>query len=238
MTQADNRLIVPLDFSTRAEAENLVETLDDAVSFYKIGYQLAFGGDGLNLGRELIAAGKQVFFDLKLLDISNTVAKGVEAIANTGASMLTIHAYPQAMAGAVLAAKGSDLTLLAVTVMTSMDENDLMEAGYDRDVESLVGVRSFQAKELGMGGVVCSAHEAAMVDRVTQGTMSIVTPGIRPKGADIGDQKRVVTPKDALEFGSTHLVIGRPIYAAKDPIKAVQDILAEMASADLTNADS
>ncbi len=233
MSDADDRLIVPLDFSSRAEAENLVETLGDTVSFYKIGYQLAYGGEGLALGRELIDAGKKVFFDLKLLDISNTVAKGVEAIAKTGASMLTIHAYPQAMAGAVLAAKGSDLTLLAVTVMTSMDENDLMEAGYDRDVESLVGVRSFQAKELGMGGIVCSAHEAALVDRMTEGTMDIVTPGIRPKGADVGDQKRVVTPKDALEFGATHLVIGRPIYGAKDPAKAAKDILTEMDSADL-----
>ncbi|HHB82546.1 MAG TPA: orotidine-5'-phosphate decarboxylase [Devosia sp.] len=233
MSDADDRLIVPLDFSSRAEAENLVETLGDTVSFYKIGYQLAYGGEGLALGRELIDAGKKVFFDLKLLDISNTVAKGVEAIAKTGASMLTIHAYPQAMAGAVLAAKGSDLTLLAVTVMTSMDENDLMEAGYDRDVESLVGVRSFQARELGMGGIVCSAHEAALVDRMTEGTMDIVTPGIRPKGADVGDQKRVVTPKDALEFGATHLVIGRPIYGAKDPAKAAKDILTEMDSADL-----
>ncbi len=233
MSDADDRLIVPLDFSSRAEAENLVETLGDTVSFYKIGYQLVYGGEGLALGRELIDAGKKVFFDLKLLDISNTVAKGVEAIAKTGASMLTIHAYPQAMAGAVLAAKGSDLTLLAVTVMTSMDENDLMEAGYDRDVESLVGVRSFQAKELGMGGIVCSAHEAALVDRMTEGTMDIVTPGIRPKGADVGDQKRVVTPKDALEFGATHLVIGRPIYGAKDPAKAAKDILTEMDSADL-----
>ncbi|MCF6302307.1 MAG: orotidine 5'-phosphate decarboxylase, partial [Devosiaceae bacterium] len=122
-----------------------------------------------------------------------------------------------------------------VTVMTLMDENELMEAGYDRDVESLVGVRSFQAKELGMGGIVCSAHEASLVHRMTEGSMAIVTPGIRPKGADIGDQKRVVTPKDALEFGSTHLVIGRPIYGAKDPEKAVQAIVKEMASADLSD---
>lgn len=237
MNSADKRLIVALDFSSRNEAETLVETLDDAVSFYKIGYQLAYGGDGLAFGRELIEAGKQVFFDLKLLDIDNTVTKGVEAIVKTGASMLTIHAYPQAMAGAVKAAKGSDLTLLAVTVMTSMDENDLMEAGYDRDVESLVGLRSYQAKEAGMGGVVCSAFESGLVRRMTENTMVIVTPGIRPEGAASGDQKRVVSPSDALSWGSTHLVVGRPIYAAPNPLEAARSIVLEMANADLTDQD-
>ncbi len=237
MSNNDNRLIVPLDFSSREEAMKLVETLGETVSFYKIGYQLAYGGDGIALGRELVGAGKQVFFDLKLLDIDNTVAKGVEAIAKTGASMLTIHAYPNAMAGAVAAAKGSDLTLLAVSVLTSMDDSDLMEAGYDRDVESLVGLRAFQAKEAGMGGVVCSAHEAALVRRMTGGKMAIVTPGIRPKGTKAGDQKRIATPKDALEWGATHLVIGRPISEAADPKKAVAGIVEEMASADLSEPE-
>ncbi len=230
---ADDRLIVPLDFSSRAEAEALIEQLDEHVSFYKIGYQLTYGGDGISLGRELVKAGKKVFFDLKLLDIGNTVAKWVEAIVETGASMLTVHAYPQAMASAVEAAKGSELNLLAVSVMTSMDENDLMEAGYDRDVESLVGLRAYQAKEAGMGGVVCSAFESALVHRMTEGKLAIVTPGIRPEGADIGDQKRVVTPADALNWGSTHLVVGRPIYASDDPVKAARNIIDEMASADL-----
>ena len=233
MSQADNRLIVPLDFSSRAKAETLVEKLSEHVSFYKIGYQLTYSGEGIALGRELIKAGKKVFFDLKLLDIGNTVAKGVEAIVETGATMLTIHAYPQAMASAVEAAKGSDLTLLAVSVMTSMDENDLMEAGYDRDVESLVGLRSYQAKEAGMGGVVCSAFESALVHRMTEGKLAIVTPGIRPEGADIGDQKRVVSPADALNWGSTHLVIGRPIYGADNPVRAVLDIREEMVRADI-----
>jgi len=237
MSIADERLIVALDFSSRREAQTLVEKLDDGVSFYKIGYQLFYGGDGLGLGHELVAAGKKVFFDLKLLDIDNTVARGVEAIVKTGAAMLTIHAYPQAMQGAVMAAKGSDLTLLAVSVLTSMDNDDLMNAGYDRDVESIVGLRAFQAREAGMGGVVCSAQEAELVSRITGGKLDIVTPGIRPKGADIGDQKRVVTPKEALEWGASHLVIGRPITKADDPAQAASDIIKEMATADLNGGE-
>ena len=233
MTQTDDRLIVALDFSSRNEAEKLVETLGEQISFYKIGYELTYGGEGLALGRELIKAGKKVFFDLKLLDIENTVAKGVEAIAKTGASMLTVHAYPQAMAGAVKAANGSDLTLLAVSVMTSMDENDLMEAGYDRDVESLVGLRAYQAKEAGMGGVVCSAFEAALVHKMTDGKMAIVTPGIRPESAALNDQKRAVSPGDALSWGASHLVVGRPITRASNPLAAVLDIQEEMARADI-----
>lgn len=231
MSIADNRLIVALDFSSRPEAEALIENLGDTVSFYKIGYQLAYGGDGLALGRELIEAGKQVFFDLKLLDIENSVARGVEAIARTGAFMLTIHAYPQAMAAAVAAAKGSGLTLLAVSVLTSMDNDDLMDAGYDRDVSSLVGLRAHQAKQAGMGGMVCSAQEAGLVRRLISDDMVIVTPGIRPRGTDHGDQKRVVTPQEALQWGANHLVVGRPITGAADPAKAAEDIIAQMQAA-------
>jgi len=237
MSIADERLIVALDFSSRDEAQKLVEKLGSQVSFYKIGYQLFYGGDGLALGKELIEAGKQVFFDLKLLDIDNTVARAVEAIATTGASMLTVHAYPQAMAGAAAAAKGSDLSLLAVSVLTSMNNEDLMEAGYDRDVESLVGLRAFQAKEAGMDGVVCSAHEAGLVRRMAGQNMAIVTPGIRPKGTKGDDQKRVVTPKEALEWGSTHLVLGRPITQASDPAQAASGVIKQMADADLSGRE-
>ncbi len=237
MSVTDGRLIVALDFSSRDEAEALVEKLGERVSFYKIGYQLFYGGDGLALGRELIEAGKQVFFDLKLLDIDNTVAKGVEAIATTGASMLTIHAYPQAMAGAVRAAKGSDLALLAVSVLTSMNNEDLMDAGYDRDVESLVGLRAFQAREAGMGGVVCSAHEAGLVRRMAGENMAVVSPGIRPRGAAVDDQKRVVAPKEALEWGSSHLVVGRPITQASDPARAASEVIKQMADADLSGRE-
>ena len=131
-------LIVALDLDTRGEAEALVERLGDAVDFYKIGYQLVYGSDGLGLGKALIAKGKKVFFDLKLLDIDNTVEKGVAAIARTGASMLTVHAYPKTMRVAAKAAAGSGLTVLGVTVLTSMDDADVAEAGYGRDAAGLV----------------------------------------------------------------------------------------------------
>ncbi|UJQ93483.1 orotidine-5'-phosphate decarboxylase [Mariluticola halotolerans] len=228
MSRADDRLIVALDFSSRAEAETLVERLGDQVSFYKIGYQSFYGGDGLNLGKELVAAGKNVFFDLKLLDIENTVEKGVEAIAKTGATFLTVHAYPKTMGAAARAAHGSKLEILAVTVLTSFDDEDLMNAGYDRDIAGIVGLRAHQASLANMGGVVCSAHEAAMVRTLVGDDMSIVTPGIRPAGVKSNDQKRTMSPSEALEAGASHLVVGRPITAAPDPADAAKAVVAEM----------
>lgn len=227
---ARDRLIVGLDIPTVSEARAIVSTLGDDVSFYKIGYQLVFAG-GLDFARELIDEGKKVFLDMKLLDIDNTVAKGVENIARMGVSMLTLHAYPKAMQAAVEAAKGSGLTLLGVTVLTSMDEADLREAGYDCDPRSLVLRRAGQARDAGMGGIVCSAEEAAAVRPIVGPDMNIVTPGIRPTGSDAGDQKRVMTPADALRAGSSHLVVGRPVVKAPDPKVAAQAILAEMAGA-------
>lgn len=227
---ARDRLIVGLDIPTVSEARAIVSTLGDDVSFYKIGYQLVFAG-GLDFARELIDQGKKIFLDMKLLDIDNTVAKGVENIARMGVSMLTLHAYPKAMQAAVEAAKGSGLTLLGVTVLTSMDEADLREAGYDCDPRSLVLRRAGQAREAGMGGIVCSAEEAAAVRPIVGPDMNIVTPGIRPTGSDAGDQKRVMTPADALRAGSSHLVVGRPVVKAPDPKVAAQAILAEMAGA-------
>lgn len=221
-------LIVALDFDTRAEAEALIARLGDAVDFYKIGYQLFYGGDGFELGKALIAAEKRVFFDLKLLDIGNTVEKGVAAIARTGAAMLTIHAYPQAMRAAVRGAAGSGLTLLGVSVLTSLDDNDLAEAGYDRDAAGLVALRAQKAREAGMGGVVCSPREAEMVRAILGPDMAVVTPGIRPAGSATGDQKRVLGPAEAIALGASHLVIGRPITAAPDPAAAARAILAEM----------
>lgn len=222
-------LIVALDLDTRAEAETLIGLLGSAVDFYKIGYQLVYGGDGLALGKALIAAGKRVFFDLKLLDIDNTVEKGVAAIAATGAAMLTVHAYPKTMRAAAKAAQGSGLTVLGVTVLTSMDDADLIEAGYARDAAGLVALRAEQARAAGIGGLVCSANEAAMVRGLIAPAMAIVTPGIRPQGAALGDQKRVMGPAEALAAGATHLVVGRPITAAPDPAAAARAILAEMA---------
>ncbi|WP_410000488.1 orotidine-5'-phosphate decarboxylase [Mesorhizobium sp. SP-1A] len=225
-----DRLIVALDVPTVAEAAKVVRDLDDGVSFFKIGYQLAFAG-GLDFARELAAGGKKVFLDMKLLDIDNTVAKGVENIAGMGMAMLTLHAYPKAMKAAVEAAKGSDLCLLGVTVLTSMDQQDVIDAGYQYDPRTLVLRRAEQALRAGMGGIVCSAEEAAAVRGVIGPDLALVTPGIRPAGAAHGDQKRVVTPADAIRNGASHLVVGRPIVGAVDRRAAAEAILAEMRAA-------
>lgn len=227
MTTIDNRLIVGLDVPTIADAERIVRDLDGIVGFYKIGYQLVFAG-GLEFARDLAAEGKQVFLDMKLLDIDHTVEKGVENIVRMGVTMLTLHAYPKAMRAAVAASRGSDLTLLGVTVLTSMDAADLADAGYRDDPETLVARRAEQARDAGMGGIVCSAAEAARVRSIVGPSMAVVTPGIRPAGADHGDQKRVVTPADALRAGASHLVVARPIIAASDRRAAAIAILDEM----------
>lgn len=227
---ARDRLIVGLDIPTIGEAEAIVSAIGDDVLFYKIGYQLVFAG-GLEFARDLAKDGKKVFLDMKLLDIDNTVAKGVENIVKMGMSMLTLHAYPKAMRAAVEAAKGSDLCLLGVTVLTSMDEQDVIDAGYEYDPHTLVLRRAEQARAAGMGGIVCSAEESAAVRKIVGPDMAIVTPGIRPAGSDKGDQKRVMTPADALTAGSSHLVVGRPIVKAADPKAAARAILDEMRGA-------
>ncbi len=225
-----DRLIVALDVPTVAHAEAVVRDLEGTAAFFKVGYQLAFAG-GLDFARELASGGKQVFLDMKLLDIDNTVAKGVENIARMGMTMLTLHAYPKAMRAAVEAARGSGLCLLAVTVLTSMDEQDVVDAGYEYDPHTLVLRRAEQALNAGMGGIVCSAAEAAAVRKVVGPELAVVTPGIRPAGADHGDQKRVVTPLDAIRAGASHLVVGRPIVGAPDRRTAAEAVLAEMARA-------
>ena len=222
------QLIVGLDVSSRARAEEIVALLGDTVDFYKIGYQCFYGADGYSLGKALLKAGKKVFFDLKLLDIDNTVEKGVAAIAETGATMLTVHAYPKTMRAAARAASGSSLCVLGVTVLTSMDDKDVKEAGYERDAAGLVALRAQQALEAGIGGVVASPHEAEMVRTIVGPRMAIVTPGIRPAGAERGDQKRVMGPGEALAAGASHLVVARPIIEAADPAAAARAILAEM----------
>ncbi len=229
---SDPRLIVALDVPDIAQAREVIDSLGDSVSFYKIGHQLAFAPErenGLHLARELVEAGKQVFLDLKLLDIDNTVAKGVASVVGMGVSMLTIHAYPKAMRAAVEAARGSSLTLLGVTVLTSMNDADLAEAGYSVTAGDLVERRARQAMDAGMGGIVASAQESARLRSFLPDSMAIVTPGIRPKGADAGDQQRIMTPEDALRAGSTHLVVGRPIVAAHDRRGAALAIIEEMA---------
>jgi orotidine-5'-phosphate decarboxylase len=223
------RLIVALDVPSVAEAEALVVRLGDSVSFYKIGYQLAFAG-GIDFARVLAGAGKSIFLDLKLHDIGNTVARGVESVARLGASFLTVHAYPQTMHAAVDARGGSNLRLLAVTVLTSYDDADLAAAGYDFTVSELVGERAAQARDVGIDGLVCSGEEAAMLRPIVGSGMVLVTPGIRPLGAETDDQKRIMTPAAAVAAGADHLVVGRPIVAASDPKAAADAIVAEIAA--------
>lgn len=228
---SDPRLIVGLDVPSVSQARKIIDELGDAVSFYKIGHQLTFAPErenGLHLAGELIADGKQVFLDLKLLDIDNTVSSGVKNVAAMGMTMLTIHAYPKAMQAAVEAAKDSDLCLLGVTVLTSMDDGDLKQAGYAMTAEDLVRQRAAQARDAGMGGIVASALEARAIRDIVGDEMAVVTPGIRPAGADHGDQKRVMTPADALQAGASHLVVARPIVAASSPRDAALAIVEEM----------
>ncbi len=227
MLQPRERLIVALDVSSVDEARSTVARLGDAVSFYKIGYQLGFAG-GLDYARVLADAGKRVFLDLKLHDIANTVAKGVQSVARLGASFLTVHAYPQTMQAAVAAREG-DLRILAVTVLTSYNDHDLEAAGYDTGVAALVAARAMQARDIGVDGVVCSAEEAAQLRGIVGANMLLVTPGIRPAGADSGDQKRIMTPAAAIAAGADYLVVGRPILGAADPRAAALAIVAEIA---------
>ena len=230
MIPARDRLIVALDLADARAAEAMVERLGDAVSFYKIGYQLAFAG-GLPLADTLVRAGKQVFLDMKLHDIGNTVASGVESVARLGATFLTVHAYPQTMKAAVEARRGSALKILAVTVLTSYDDIDLAESGYTMGVDDLVARRAQQAHDMGVDGLVCSPEEAAPLRLVVGSDMTFVTPGIRPAGAASGDQKRVATPSQAIAAGADYLVVGRPIVSASDPKAAAQAIVAEIATA-------
>lgn len=224
---ARERLIVALDVPSVAAAEVMVARLGESVWFYKIGYQLAFAG-GLPFAAGLIATGKQVFLDLKLHDIGNTVAKGVESVAQLGATFLTVHAYPQTMKAAVEGKRGSKLRILAVTVLTSYDDADLAAAGYEMNVKELAAARAAQARDTGVDGLVCSAEEAATLRDIAGPGMVLVTPGIRPAGSAQGDQKRIMSPARAIDAGADYLVVGRPIVEARDP-KAVADaIIAEI----------
>lgn len=224
------RLIVALDLPSVAAAEAMIARLGDSVTFYKIGYQLAYAG-GLPLVRQLANAGKKVFVDLKLHDIGNTVARGVESIARLGATFLTVHAYPQTMKAAVEGSVGSGLKILAVTVLTSYDDSDLYDVGYRLGVSDLVETRARQAQMLGIDGLVCSPEEAANLCRIGGRQMVLVTPGIRPAGAASGDQKRIMTPARAILAGADYLVVGRPVMEAVDPKAAADAIQAEIARA-------
>src|ERR1700682_6057641 len=225
-----DRWIVALDLPDVAAAEAMIARLGDSVTFYKIGYQLAYAG-GLPLGGQLVRVGKKVFVDLKLHDIGNTVARGVESIARLGATFLTVHAYPQTMKAAVEGRAGSELKILAVTVLTSYDDGDLHAAGYRLGVSDMVAARAQQAQVLGVDGLVCSPEEAASLRKIVGHQISLVTPGIRPAGAASGDQKRIMTPARAIAAGADYLVVGRPVMEAPDPKAAADAIVAEIEQA-------
>src|SRR3954451_17387799 len=225
-----DRLIVPLDLPSVAAAEAMIARLGDSVSFYKIGYQLAYAG-GLPLVRQLVGAGKKVFADLKLHDIGNTVARGVESVAALGATFLTVHAYPQTMKAAVEGRAGSHLKILAVTVLTSYDDGDLHAAGYRLNVSDLAEARAQQAQVLGLDGLVCAPDEAAALRKIVGHQMNLVTPGVRPAGAAAGDQKRIMTPGRAITAGADYLVVGRPVVEATDPKAIAEAIQGEIAEA-------
>ena len=224
-----DRLIIGLDVPSVEEARSIVSRIGDAGTFYKIGYQLGYAG-GFEFARELIGQGKKVFLDLKLHDIGNTVEEGVRSIARMGVTFLTVHAYPQTMRAAVAGKAGSDLKILAVTVLTSYDDNDLIDAGYAPVAAAeLVAKRAEQARDIGIDGIVCAATEAQRVRGIVGRNKLIVTPGIRPAGSDAGDQKRVVTPAEGIRLGANHLVVGRPIVKAADPRSAAEAIVREIA---------
>ena len=225
-----DRLIVALDVATVAEAEALVATLADRVSFYKVGLELAFCG-GLTLAERLIDRGKKVFLDLKLHDIPATVERAATQVARIGATFLTVHAMPQTMAAAVKGVGDSGLGILGVTVMTSYDDGDLRAAGYSVGVRELVAKRADQAVAVGLTGLILSAEEVAAMRRRVGNKLVLVTPGIRPSGSAAADQKRVMTPAAALAAGADYLVVGRPITRADDPRAAADGILADMAGA-------
>lgn len=227
---ADPRLIIPLDLPTVDEARDMVVRLGDSVSFYKIGLELLATG-GMGLAAELKKDGKSVFLDWKLHDIGATVERSARVLAQAGCDLLTVHAEPQVMRAAVLARGGSDLKILAVTVLTSLTDADLAEMGYAFGARDLVERRIRQAIDCGVDGVVSSPHEAALAREIAGPDFLVVTPGVRPDWSAKNDQARAATPADALRAGASHLVCGRPITAANDPREAALKVITEMAGA-------
>ena len=223
-----DRLIVALDLPDVDAARAMVDRLGDSVSVYKIGLELSFAG-GMVLAERLIGEGKQVFLDLKFHDIPNTVERATRQVARLGATFLTVHAFPQTMKAALAGSGDSSLQILAVTVLTSYSQADLEEAGYAMPVAELVAKRAAQAKACGLHGIVLSPEEASRVRGLVGPGMELVTPGIRPAGAALGDQKRVMTPARAIAEGADRIVVGRPIVQAADPRAAAEGILAELA---------
>ena len=225
---ADPRLIVPLDLPSTGEARAVVDAVGDAVSFYKVGLEL-FATDGMALARELKAQGKQVFLDWKLHDIGTTVQRATAVLADAGCDFLTVHGEPQVMEAAVRGRGRSQLKVLAVTVLTSLSDADLIEMGFNETARGLVERRIHQALHAGCDGVIASPHEAAMARAIGGEDFLVVTPGVRPDWSARNDQARAATPAQALAAGASHIVCGRPITAASDPREAALRVAAEMA---------
>jgi len=227
-----DRLIVALDVPTVQDARRLVAMLDDRVGFYKVGMQLQFAAGGMDYVRELIDGGKRVFLDSKLFDIGETISRAVENVARMGVDFLTIHANAPTLRAAAAGRGSSNLQVLAVTVLTSLSAEDLADLGFGGlSVEELVLRRAWQTREAGIDGVIASAAEAAAIRAQEGAALTIVTPGIRRAADAIGDQKRALSPRDAILAGADHLVVGRPISKAADPRREAEAIQAEIAAA-------
>jgi orotidine-5'-phosphate decarboxylase len=229
---SDDRLIVALDVPNALAGLNLAEQLGDAVSFYKIGLGMLTGG-GLALANELKQDhGKRIFLDMKLFDIGATVENAVRGLAQFDLDFLTVHGDPYVVKAAKEGAAGKDMKILAVTILTSLDRADLDGALIKPgDIRDLVQERAAKAFEAGADGIIASPQEAALIRALPEAEgRLIVTPGVRPAGAALGDQKRVATPAQAVKDGVDHIVVGRPVWQAKNPRAAAEAILAEMAA--------
>jgi len=223
----NNPLIIALDFESAVHARALVEELGDGIGFYKVGMEL-YAAEGMPFVRELLGAGKQVFLDLKLYDIPETVKRAVARVAESKVRFLTVHGSSAVMKAAVEGKSGTSLQLLAVTVLTSFDQNDLADLGYPCEVPALVDLRVGKAMAAGIDGIVCSPLDASRVRQITGPDRVLVTPGVRSRAAEAADQKRVATPAEALSAGANYLVIGRQVTRAASPREEVRRILAEI----------
>ncbi len=223
----ENPIIIALDVESAAQARDLVATLGSSVGFYKVGMEL-YAAAGMELVRELIGQGKQIFLDMKFYDIGETVKRAVAQVAKTGVRFLTIHGSRAVMQAAVEGRGDTGLQLLAVTVLTSFDQTDLADLGYASPVSDLVALRVGNAMEAGVDGLVCSPLEVASVRRQAGQKAILVTPGVRSAGAASGDQKRVAAPAEALRNGADYLVIGREVTRAADPKREAERILREI----------
>jgi orotidine-5'-phosphate decarboxylase len=223
-----NPIIVALDVESAAAARDLVTAIGPRVNFYKVGMEL-YAAAGMEVVNDLLAEGKQVFLDLKMYDIPETISRAVAQVARTGVRFLTVHAVPSVMRAALTARAGSNLRILGVTVLTSFGPEDMDDLNWRGTVAELVAQRTRKAAELGIDGLVTSPLEVAAVRRMVSPETILVIPGIRSAGVDAGDQKRIATPAQAMQDGANYLVIGRQITRAADPAAAVDRILLELA---------